>query len=147
APVSDEPHRDDVQDERQAEFHRRRRKCSERTAEGRLRQGCCTVSTRRAAANARRDACAIAGNDAGSRTGAKVLKPLSRSRLHAACAGALALVMLLVACAAPAQDAPWKTGTDGLAPIPKLTPRVPHEASTLSAADRQALEAKRADWV
>src|SRR6185437_3950177 len=61
-------------------------------------------------------------------------------------AGALALVMLLVACAAPAQDAPWKTGTDGLAPIPKLTARVTDETSTLSAADRQALEAKLADW-
>jgi uncharacterized protein len=66
--------------------------------------------------------------------------------LRAACAGALVLVMLLGACAALAQDVPWKTGTDGLAPIPKLTARVTDETSTLSAADRQALEAKLADW-
>jgi uncharacterized protein len=66
--------------------------------------------------------------------------------LRAACAGALALVMLSLACAALAQDVPWKTGTDGLEPIPKLAARVTDETSTLSAPDKQALEAKLADW-
>ena len=39
APVPDEPHGDDLQDEREAELHRRRRRCGQRAAEGRFRQG------------------------------------------------------------------------------------------------------------
>jgi uncharacterized protein len=67
-------------------------------------------------------------------------------RLRVACAGALALVIVLVACLAYAQDTSWKTGTDGLAPVPKLAARVTDETNTLSAAERQALEQKLADW-
>jgi len=52
--------------------------------------------------------------------------------------------LCLLACA-PAQ-AQWEVGTDGLAPIPKLSARVTDLTGTLSAADRQALEAKLAAW-
>src|SRR6185503_11658983 len=46
---------------------------------------------------------------------------------------------------AVAQDA-WRADTSGLAPIPKLAARVTDETNTLSAAERQALETKLADW-
>ncbi|HEY7787217.1 MAG TPA: TPM domain-containing protein [Casimicrobiaceae bacterium] len=54
--------------------------------------------------------------------------------------------MLFAACVALAQNPPSQTGADGLAPIPKLVARVTDETNTLSAADKQALEAKLADW-
>ncbi|MEO9136516.1 MAG: YgcG family protein [Casimicrobiaceae bacterium] len=74
------------------------------------------------------------------------LRLQSPSRLRDACAAALALVMLFVACVAFAQDKPGQTGPDGLVSIPKLTARVTDETNTLSAADKQSLEAKLADW-
>jgi uncharacterized protein len=58
----------------------------------------------------------------------------------------LALVLLLVACVAFAQDNAWRADTSGLAPIPKLAARVTDETGTLSAGERQALESKLADW-
>jgi uncharacterized protein len=62
-------------------------------------------------------------------------------------AGIVALVMLFVACAASGQGkAAWETDRSGLAPIPKLTARVTDETNTLSAPERQALEAKLAGW-
>jgi len=66
--------------------------------------------------------------------------------LRGASARALMLVTALLASAAWAQQPGWETGSDGLAPIPKLTARVTDETGTLSAADRQALEGKLADW-
>ena len=59
---------------------------------------------------------------------------------------ALALVMLFVACIANAQDTTWQATSSGLAPIPALKSRVTDETNTLSATDRQSLEAKLADW-
>ena len=58
----------------------------------------------------------------------------------------LALALMLVACVALAQNEAWKAGSSGLAPIPKLTARVTDETGTLSAAERQSLENKLADW-
>ncbi|HEU5434287.1 MAG TPA: YgcG family protein, partial [Thermomicrobiales bacterium] len=49
-------------------------------------------------------------------------------------------------CAAFAQDDSWKADSSGLAPIPKLAARVTDETGTLSAAERQSLEKKLADW-
>lgn len=46
--------------------------------------------------------------------------------------------------AAPAQSPAWEGGSDGLKPVPALSARVTDLASTLSAGDRQALEAKLA---
>jgi len=54
------------------------------------------------------------------------------------------LLVALFAVGALAQ--PWEAGTDGLAPIPPLTARVTDLTQTLTAAERQALEAKLADW-
>ena len=59
---------------------------------------------------------------------------------------AFAFVASLAAVGARAQDKAWESGTDGLAPIPKLAARATDETGTLSAADRQALEAKLADF-
>jgi uncharacterized protein len=66
-------------------------------------------------------------------------------RPRAVLAAMLALVLLFVASSAVAQDA-WRADTSGLAPIPKLAARVTDETNTLSAAERQALETKLADW-
>lgn len=57
----------------------------------------------------------------------------------------LAIVALLTTSLALAQPT-WESTSEGLAPIPKLTARVTDETRTLSAAERQALEAKLADW-
>ena len=65
---------------------------------------------------------------------------------HGALAGLVALVLLLVTCAVAAQGTPWQADTGGLAPIPKLSARVTDETNTLSGAQRQALDAKLADW-
>ena len=58
----------------------------------------------------------------------------------------LAFALLLVACVALAQNEPWKAAGSGLAPIPKLTARVTDETGTLTAAERQSLDSKLADW-
>lgn len=58
----------------------------------------------------------------------------------------LALALVFVTCAAFAQDDSWKADSSGLAPIPKLAARVTDETGTLSAAERQSLETKLADW-
>jgi uncharacterized protein len=52
---------------------------------------------------------------------------------------ALALVAFLGAV-------PWDPPSDGLRPVPPLTARVTDLTGTLSVAERQALEAKLADW-
>ena len=57
-------------------------------------------------------------------------------------------VAALVALAAwPVYAQQWETGTDGLRPIPPLTARVTDLTQTLSAAEKQALEAKLAGTV
>ena len=53
-------------------------------------------------------------------------------------------MVALVASAVAAQ--PWEAGTDGLLPIPPLTAHVTDLTQTLSAAEKQALEAKLTDW-
>src|SRR5205823_4117956 len=68
----------------------------------------------------------------------------SFARLHNA-AVATALALLVCAVAAFAQQATWETGSDGLAPIPKLTARLTDQTNTLSSSERQALEAVLAD--
>jgi uncharacterized protein len=66
----------------------------------------------------------------------------SRRGLAALCA----LALLLVACIAFAQDRPWQAKSEDLAAIPALSARVTDRTNTLSASERQALEAKLADW-
>jgi uncharacterized protein len=48
--------------------------------------------------------------------------------------------------AAPVAAQTWQTGTDGLLPIPPLTAHVTDLTQTLSAQEKQALEAKLDDW-
>ena len=43
-------------------------------------------------------------------------------------------------------DAPWQPAREGLQPVPALTGRVNDSTGTLSAGERQALEAKLAQW-
>jgi uncharacterized protein len=57
-----------------------------------------------------------------------------------------ALLAALMLLAAPLQAQPWETGTDGLLPIPPLSAHVTDLTQTLSAADKQSLDAKLADW-
>jgi uncharacterized protein len=64
---------------------------------------------------------------------------------HATALGA-ALALLLVALAAFAQDRTWQAKGDDLAAIPPLAARVTDVTNTLSAAEKQALETKLADW-
>ncbi|MEP7182752.1 MAG: YgcG family protein [Betaproteobacteria bacterium] len=59
---------------------------------------------------------------------------------------AVAVLAAAVAPLASAQVPAWEAGTDGLASIPPLTARVTDLTQTLSTGDRQALEAKLADW-
>ncbi len=70
------------------------------------------------------------------------------SRALAAAARALAaLVLALFAFGAFAQDRAWQAkGTDDLVAIPALSTRVTDLTNTLSAAGKQALETKLADW-
>lgn len=63
-------------------------------------------------------------------------------RLLRAC-GAL---LLLAAASSGAIGAAWDAPKDGLVPIPPLTSAVTDLTGTLSAADREALEAKLRDW-
>ncbi len=63
------------------------------------------------------------------------------------CARAVAALRGVAARAASRWRARRGTaGTDGLLPIPPLTARVTDLTSTLSAAERQALDAKLAGW-
>lgn len=55
---------------------------------------------------------------------------------------ALALLAILAATGA----VPWETPRDGLQPVPALQARVTDLTGTLSGAEKQALEAKLADW-
>jgi uncharacterized protein len=55
-----------------------------------------------------------------------------------------AIVVALSSTALRAQA--WEAGTDGLLPIPPLTAQVTDLTQTLSPSDKQALEAKLADW-
>jgi uncharacterized protein len=57
----------------------------------------------------------------------------------------LAFLLLAFAPAVLAQTE-WRPGTDGLAPLPRLTARVTDLTQTLPPADVQALEAKLAGW-
>ena len=56
-----------------------------------------------------------------------------------------AIVALAAAGVAVAQPA-WESTSEGLTPIPALTARVTDVTSTLSAAEKTALETKLADW-
>ena len=56
----------------------------------------------------------------------------------------VALATAFVVAAAGAQ--PWEAGTDGLLPIPALTAHVTDLTQTLTAAEKQTLDAKLADW-
>ena len=60
-------------------------------------------------------------------------------------AAALLLAAGLSSASALAGQA-WEAGTDGLLPVPPLAARVTDLTQTLSASERQALEAKLADW-
>ena len=62
--------------------------------------------------------------------------------MRALAAGLFAFVTLVGAASAQA----WEAGTDGLVPIPPLSAHVTDVTQTLSAPERQALEAKLADW-
>lgn len=64
-----------------------------------------------------------------------------RQRLYAAAAS---IVLASFAAVSAAQT--WEAGTDGLLPIPPLSAHVTDLTPTLSAAEKQALEAKLADW-
>ena len=68
----------------------------------------------------------------------------SRSRSLGTLAAALvvALAALLLAGAVQA----WEAGTDGLAPLPPRAARVTDLTQTLTAPEKQALEARLADW-
>jgi uncharacterized protein len=59
-------------------------------------------------------------------------------------AAALAVTLALVAPFALAQA--WETGTDGLLPIPPLAAHVTDLTQSLSAAEKQALDARLTDW-
>ena len=56
------------------------------------------------------------------------------------------MLCLVPACVALAQSSSWEPTSEGLAPIPALRARVTDETNTLSASERQALEAKLAGW-
>ena len=64
--------------------------------------------------------------------------------LVAAWVSAGAFAGLLFAAGACAQR--WEAGTDGLLPIPPLTAHVTDLTQTLSSGEKQALDAKLADW-
>ena len=66
-------------------------------------------------------------------------------RIPAALRHGLGIIVFAMAGFAIAQPA-WESTSEGLAPIPQLTARVTDETSTLSSAERQALETKLADW-
>ena len=57
---------------------------------------------------------------------------------------ALAAAILVLSSSSRAQ--PWEAGTDGLLPIPALSAHVTDLTQTLTAAEKQALEAKLTDW-
>ena len=57
-----------------------------------------------------------------------------------------AMLGALAGVSAQAPPQAWEAGTDGLLPLPPLTARVTDLTQTLSAGDKQALEAKLADW-
>jgi uncharacterized protein len=59
---------------------------------------------------------------------------------------AAAALLALLPLAGGAQSTAWETGTDGLKPIPPLSARVTDLTGTLSASERQTLEAKLAKW-
>ncbi len=62
--------------------------------------------------------------------------------MRALAAALFAFVTLVGAATAQA----WEAGTDGLVPIPPLSAHVTDVTQTLAAPERQALEAKLADW-
>jgi uncharacterized protein len=76
---------------------------------------------------------------------ARSLGGASRSKLRRIGFVLLALVGAAL-LAAPVAAQTWQTGTDGLLPIPPLTAHVTDLTQTLSAQEKQALEAKLDDW-
>ena len=73
--------------------------------------------------------------------------PVSRAQLSFRGVATLMLLALATALVmAPAGAQPWEAGTDGLLPIPPLAAPVTDLTQTLSAADKQALDAKLTDW-
>ena len=71
------------------------------------------------------------------------MKARARSFAFAWQAAALAIVVL---ASSVLQAQPWEAGTDGLLPIPPLSAHVTDLTQTLSAQEKQALDAKLADW-
>ena len=67
------------------------------------------------------------------------------ARRRRSLAGAVLAAALLL-LASPLRAQPWEAGTDGLLPIPPLTAHVTDLTQTLSAAEKQALDAKLTDW-
>jgi uncharacterized protein len=65
------------------------------------------------------------------------------ARIAQALAAALIALLPLVALA---QAGAWDSATGGLAPVPPLSARVTDLTKTLSAGEKQALEAKLAAW-
>ena len=73
--------------------------------------------------------------------------PVSRAQLSFRGVATLMLLALATALVmAPAGAQPWEAGTDGLLPIPPLVAPVTDLTQTLSAAEKQALDAKLTDW-
>ncbi len=72
---------------------------------------------------------------------------LSASARRGAAGAVIALAAIVLALSAPPLRAQaWEAGTDGLLPIPPLTAHVTDLTQTLSPSEKQALEAKLADW-
>ncbi len=66
---------------------------------------------------------------------------------HSAARAVIALAALLFSMsAATVQAQAWEAGSDGLLPIPPLTAHINDLTQSLSASEKQALEAKLTDW-
>ena len=77
----------------------------------------------------------------------RLTSPAQGPAHRARAAFAAALLALAANLHAPVVAAEgWETGTDGLRPIPPLSAHVTDLTQTLSAAEKDALEAKLADW-
>jgi uncharacterized protein len=85
----------------------------------------------------------LAGGREGAMSTAATLQRVSQ-RLKSRVRGWVILLAALLLPIAPAWG--WEAGTDGLNPIPPLAARVTDLTQSLSAPEKQALEAKLADW-
>jgi uncharacterized protein len=85
----------------------------------------------------------LAGGREGAMSTAATLQRVSQ-RLKSRVRGWVILLAALLLPIAPAWG--WEAGTDGLNPIPPLAARVTDLTQSLSAPEKEALEAKLADW-